>query len=134
MLYKVIYTLTAELKLMTVLVLKDMRWHTVAENVVYYFSLQRNAGVLCEILCGHRKTRELRSVLTNCVWSHVNKKKLQSVEQKLLCVWREMGVLLALPSVYYCVTLVLSLNKFPHCVNIYFPWDLQRIWAVSFTS
>lgn len=50
--------------------------------------------------------RKLSSVLSNCVWSHVNKKKLQSVEQKSLCVWREMGVLLTLPSVYYCVTLV----------------------------
>lgn len=33
------------MKLMTVLVLKDMKQHTVAEHVMYYFSLQRNAGV-----------------------------------------------------------------------------------------
>lgn len=37
-----LYTVTAELKLMTVLVMKDMKQHTVAEHVMYYFSLQRN--------------------------------------------------------------------------------------------
>lgn len=50
MFYEVLYTLTDELKLVSVLVLKGMKRHAVAEHVMYDYRLQRNGSVF-EKLC-----------------------------------------------------------------------------------
>lgn len=49
-LYEVLRTLTGELKLMTVLVLKGMKRHAVAEHAMCDYRLQRN-GSAFEQLC-----------------------------------------------------------------------------------